>query len=177
MTLQTSAPIERISAQPRSYTLTHYVFHAGNGKLDLDAPYQRGHVWGLARRRNLMRSVLMGLPFGSITVNNRLKATRYLDTTQAVVDGKQRITTLLMWVRDEFACPASWFPPEDVLVTEETPDGPYVRCSGLRHGATRFENTQVPTLEAELDFIEQEQDLFDLINFGGVPQGARDEED
>ena len=42
--------------------------------MDLNAPYQRGSVWTLDMRRNLIKSLLMGLPVGSIIVGVLVEA-------------------------------------------------------------------------------------------------------
>jgi hypothetical protein len=59
------------------------------GELDLNPPYQRDHVWGEERRRNLIRSLTMGLPIGAIFINSR-----DIMEPEVVLDGKQRIETV-----------------------------------------------------------------------------------
>lgn len=82
-------------------------------KLDLNPPYQRGSVWDDARRRNLMRSLLMGLPIGSVVLNRRDHAPAPAGFTAAapyiaVVDGKQRIETLRAVTDGLLPIPAVW---------------------------------------------------------------------
>jgi Protein of unknown function DUF262 len=174
MTMQTEAPLESMRLTPMNYTLDHFVGARERGHLELNAPYQRGEVWGIERQRNLIRSLIMGIPFGSIVVNSRAKASNYRDVTLAVIDGKQRITTLLAWIDGELSVPASWFHPQYIGATPlETEDGPYVTARMLTpHHSTSM--VSVPTLEAVLPSIEDEQAVFSLINFGGVAQGDSD---
>lgn len=175
-TLQTSASLPVVRLIPYNFTLDHYVVLREKGMLDLSAPYQRGDVWGITRQRNLIRSVIMGVPFGSIVVNNRAKMSGYRDTTQAVIDGKQRITALLAWIDGDLSVPASWFPEQYIGGSVETEDGPYVTSRHLApHYATNM--VSVPTLEAQLPSVEAEWEVFELINFGGVPQGSTDHEE
>lgn len=61
-----------------------------------DQSYQRGHVWTPERRRLLVKSLIMGLPLNAIYINIRDQSAGVY-----VVDGKQRITTLRMFVADE----------------------------------------------------------------------------
>jgi hypothetical protein len=64
--------------------------HANDGRYDLNAPYQRDTVWEVTRRRNLIRSLLMGIPTGTLILSDlpyREGSEHYF----RVVDGKQRI--------------------------------------------------------------------------------------
>lgn len=187
MSMQTERPIDRIPMSTMNrplYWLIHYGTDRDNVYLDMDQPYQRGHVWGLTRRRNLIRSLLQGVPIPSLIVNDRFGA-RFRERgydqdrnwSYAIVDGKQRVTTVLMFVRDEFAVPASWYQPDDVLVTEDTDDGPYVRYSGLSTPEQRgFETIAIGVAEGKFASLAQERFIFDMVNFGGVTQGQSDDD-
>lgn len=186
--LQTVAPIEHIQVSTSNRPLSWILFF-GEGKesateLDMDQPYQRGDVWGVTRRRNLIRSVLLGVPIPSMVVNDRFSArfsepgySRDQNWAYAIVDGKQRATTYLMFARDDFAVPASWFEADAVEQAEDTADGPYVRYSGLdRRTQRRFESSPIGVAEGRFKTLAEEQMIFDLVNFGGVPQGESDED-
>lgn len=150
--------------------------------IDLDQPYQRGLVWGLQRKRNLLRSILMGLPIGSITTNNRLAADFTEDGydqgrcwATAVIDGKQRISTLREFTEGGFAVPAAWWREKDVEGVQWIAGEPMVWWQNLtRTGQRRIENTIFPTNQACVATLADEQAIFDLINFGGVAQGDTD---
>lgn len=75
-------------------------------RYDFDPPYQRASVWTPKQRVELIKSLLQGLPIGSLFLNRRS-----ILEPMRVVDGKQRLETLLMWIRDEVAVPADWFEP------------------------------------------------------------------
>ena len=132
----------------------------------LDPPYQRGDVWGPVRRVNLIRSILMGVPIPCVILNDR----RYADWPDgdvriAVVDGRQRIMTILRFYASELAVPGYWFGV----------DAPSVVFRDLTPGQQRkFSNKGLPAAEARLPDLATEQEVFDLINFGGVPQGSSD---
>lgn len=182
MTMQTSEPLPRLSLATTSRTI-RWLRH-DDETVDMDQPYQRGHVWGLTRRRNLIRSLIMGVPIPSVVVNLRHLAnfnepgysfTR--NTSYAIVDGKQRITTYQMFLRGEFAVPASWFPADQVETTEDTPDGLYVRHSGLTVAGQRFfGHHNIGVSEGRFATLAEEQLIFDLVNFGGVAQGDTDDD-
>lgn len=73
-------------------------------RYDFDPPYQRASVWTPEQRTSLIKSLMQGLPIGALFLNSRgiLEPMR-------VVDGKQRLETLVGWLRDEIAVPADWF--------------------------------------------------------------------
>lgn len=134
----------------------------------LDAPYQRGHVWGKTRQRNLIRSILLGVPIPSIVINDRASAGWDEMVSCAVIDGKQRITVILAFLKGELGIPAEWLGvvgDENGLVHY-----PYLPLSTQRH----IKNFPLPFCEGQLPSLEAEREVFDLINFGGVPQGESD---
>lgn len=150
---------------------------------DLDAPYQRGHVWGVQRKRDLIESLLRGLPTAAIIVNDRHKArtraeldgvpTDFADVNygagpvKAIVDGKQRITAVRDFVSDRFTVPAEWFgvagDAEGMVIWSDLPEGK----------RTDFEfSTTFTVSTASVPTLAEEERVFDLINTAGVAQGA-----
>lgn len=164
------APLKRLSLQSMNYTVMHYTGDRDGGDMFLlDAPYQRDSVWTEEKRQALIRSMLMGLPIGSVTLNKRS-----YDREQniAVIDGKQRIETLRAWENDEFAVPSHWF--EEKWLEDPSSDEP-VKYSGLSVIGRRFwANTMVPAQEARVDTIAEEAEIYGLINRGGVDQTEED---
>jgi hypothetical protein len=132
----------------------------------LNPPYQRGDVWGPVRRVNFIRSLLMEIPIPSLVLNDRLYADWVDgDFRFAVVDGRQRITTILRFFDSQLAVPGHWF---DI-------DAPSVVYRDLPlKDQRRFGNKGIAVSEARLSDLAAEQEVFDLINFGGVPQGSSD---
>lgn len=139
-----------------------------DGLIDLDPPYQRGSVWGAERRRNLIRSLTMGIPVGNLFVNRR-----DWESPGSVVDGKQRLLAGAAWLADEVEVPRSWFAASDLR------DGSlHGRCvwSDLTDASQRrWQNIAlIPVVLTNFETVEAEAALFELINFGGVPQGESD---
>ncbi len=179
MTRQTTAPISGHSMQAsnRSAREIANIFLDGEG--DISPEYQRGSVWTEDQRIALVRSWLMGVPIPSIVINDRLTGS-WPRTDKgpeggycyAVIDGRQRIETAMAWIRDGFAVPASWFPQEDVEATEKTEDGDYVRYSGLTLATRRRQGMlfMLPTVEAKVATLEEEAELYLLLNGAGTPQ-------
>lgn len=137
-----------------------------NSYLLLDPPYQRGDVWGPVRRVNLIRSILLGVPIPCVVINDRLNADWPDDDFRlAVIDGRQRLTTILRFFDSQLAVPGDWFGV----------DAPTVLYRDLpRPRQARFCNKGLPCAWAQLPDLAAERDVFELINFGGVPQGSVD---
>lgn len=135
------------------------------GALLLDAPYQRGHVWGPTRRVNLIRSLLMGIPIAALVINDRHTAGWAADVNMAVIDGKQRITTILMFLDDKLAVPGDWV---------DVPDTAVVYSQFPRGRQLDFRRSTLAVAHATMPDVDSERLVFELINFGGVPQGVSD---
>lgn len=132
--------------------------------IDLNPPYQRGHVWGKTRQRNLIRSLLLGIPIPSIIINDRASA-GWSDTLSCVViDGKQRITSILKFLKGELDVPGEWFGFDKEITFLDLPK-PEQRA---------FRGLAIPFAEGTLDSLDKEQEVFELVNYGGVPQGRSD---
>lgn len=183
MTRQTTAPIysRSLQASGRAARELARIFSGNDG--DLSPEYQRGSIWTEDQRIALVRSWLMGVPIPAVIINDRIFGPWPTDTSGPVggyaysaIDGKQRIETAIAWFEGTLAVPASWFSADDIEKSEATNDGPYVRYSGLslpeqRHQALRF---QLPTVEAKVATIQEEAELYLLVNGGGTPQADED---
>lgn len=131
----------------------------------LNPPYQRGDVWGTKRRQNLIKSILLGIPIPSIIVNNRMNGEWKDDYRIAVIDGKQRITSILMFLIGKLSVPGEWFGVDAELVT-------YTELDIVKQ--RRFGNRPMAFSEGTLGTVEEEALVFDLVNFGGLAQGEVD---
>ena len=188
--LQTIEPLVELRTRQTARPLSWFeqLADGDETELDVDQPYQRGDVWSDDRRRLLIRSLIQGVPIGAIVVNDRFTAKFHepaygpvrtaaanRNWAVAIIDGKQRFTTFVRWLRSELTVPASWFPASEILRPEDGGDGPYVRLSGLvAPQGRRFRATPVSVVEATVQTLADERTIFDLINFGGVAQGETD---
>jgi hypothetical protein len=165
----TTRGLPRLHMQMYSFPVDQYAGWADKPDgLDLNPSYQRGLVWGAERKRNLIRSLLMGLPINAIYLNSR-----HIMEPDRVVDGKQRITTILDFLGDRLDVPAEWFAESDLIPADAL--GATVGYSDLTLPAQRrFRNTTVATYQTKLRTEAEERELFLLINYGGVPQGDVD---
>jgi hypothetical protein len=80
---------------PISWLLKHY----RDGELQVRPPYQRKPVWAARQKCYLIESILLGLPVPEIYVQQT--TTPDGDTTYAIVDGQQRVRTILQFVGSE----------------------------------------------------------------------------
>jgi len=69
------------------------------GSLTISPPYQRKPVWAARQKCYLIESVLLDLPVPEIFVQQ--KTTPQGETTFAIVDGQQRIRTVLQFIGSE----------------------------------------------------------------------------
>lgn len=165
--------LPRLHLQMLSLPVDHFAAWAAKpDRLDLNPPYQRGLVWGMERRRNLIKSLLMGLPINAIYLNSR-------DIMQPdrVVDGKQRIAAILDFLSDRLQIPSVWFQHDEMVDDVRNIDG-LVRFSDLAiPEQRRFCNSTVATYQTKLRTEAEERELFLLINYGGVAQGETDADD
>ena len=72
-----------------------------NGQLDLDPPYQRRSVWSMRDRRFFLDTIFRGYPSPSIFLFKAVKESGSI--SYQVVDGKQRLETILMFYSGNFA--------------------------------------------------------------------------
>jgi hypothetical protein len=84
---------------------------------------------------------------------------------RAVVDGRQRLSAVLAFLRGQLPVPGEWFGTDATWVTFEALP---------RHTQIKFENRPIAFSEASVATVAAEKEIFDLINFGGVPQGQSD---
>jgi len=168
-------PLERLKLDqgPRAISYLTRDDEDNESELVLDAPYQRGSVWDDTRRANLVKSVLLGLPTGNITINTQPYGPDSGTAVVNVVDGKQRIEALRGFVRSEYPIPSGWLPEHEVTVTTDVPGWPapgvYFKDTTLAFQRS-FARTPFTVVEAHLETVEEEAELFRLINAGGVEQ-------
>ena len=131
-------------------------------KLNLSPGFQRKPVWGPANRKELIRSIFQGFPIPSIFLYRRIENGEII---YDVLDGKQRIETLLMYTGRlrgyRFAAPIPIGPEgNDEFEKLEWRD---VQRKNLGHYLMGYE-IQVVEVEGDIASI---RDLFVSINSTG----------
>lgn len=183
--LQTSAPLPELHLNALNMNVASLVGWVRQGMVNFEPPYQRQPVWGIRRRQRLIKSLLMGLPVGAITVNRRdhrgFRAPGHVNGESApfaVIDGKQRWQTLAMFRDEEFPVPRSWFPEEALsAVYVEDDGGQWVTYSMLEmRGQVQIDTAAIPFNEARVNSVAEEEEIFRLLNTGGLLQGEEDDD-
>lgn len=172
----TTGPLQHRPMYPTNKNFADLVYWVDNGTLTLDPPYQRGDVWTTTQRVMLIKSLLLGIPVAALVLNERGAQNRWWDGQKliggsyyACIDGKQRITTLHMWMHDKLPVPAEWFDP--LYLTRRPADHPVVHRRDLTEDGQRVLGNlfHIPVVNARLGTVEEEAEVFDLINFAGTP--------
>ena len=124
-------------------------------EIDINPPYQRPHAWTLQQKRAYVEYILRG---GEVS-RRILFASRgqhnHHDQRWRLLDGKQRLASIVEFVRGEFA----------VFADEDTPEG-YKASQIIDLKRQRY------TLEIQVVDIESMADeirLYLAINSGGTP--------
>lgn len=167
--------------QPQARSMRELVGMVNDGSLDLNAPYQRGDVWRMEQRINLIRSFLLGVPVAAIVLNRRGGNIAWRanhgdpdEVWYSCIDGKQRLTTMVMWWSADVAIPSEWIEPKWIEPDRRTDE--HITITGLttpgqRMTASRF---LVPVAEAQLDSLTEEAEVYGLINSAGTAHTAAD---
>lgn len=86
---------EPITAKSDIWRINDFSGKASRGILNLNPSYQRGDVWPTSDAQKLIESILRGIPLPSIIL---LKPRGANQTMYEVVDGKQRLTSILRFI-------------------------------------------------------------------------------
>ena len=116
------------------------------GSYDFNAPYQRGLIWTPQQKERLITSVAEWIPINAVYYNEYSE-----DRPYEIIDGKQRLTTILSYLNDEFTWRGhhySELPPVYRSI---------IKSFNISVHMTRYKTE------------DQCERLFDLINFAGTP--------
>lgn len=186
MTRQLRYPVQHLSLTPYNRMAVDIYHHIKKGQILLDPPYQRGSVWTTDQRLDLMYSFLSGYPIGAVILNDRLRArwgheaaaTRLV---YAVIDGRQRLETIVAWFDGRLTLPSSWIErsmikPGRVLAAFGDDDGDGVDLNDLTdRGAAEIEvRMALATVVAHVDNLAGEAEIYRLVNAGGTPHTTDD---
>lgn len=162
--------LEKLDLQSYNFQVeAFYSREDGRDAWVLDAPYQRGRLWSEEQNRNLIKSLLQGIPIGVIFSNRRSGS----EFERHVVDGKQRISAIRDFVEGRLEVPASWFEYKDL--NNKNVGGEWVTYDLLSaRGRMGFDRCTVAVAESRLPNLEREAELYLLVNFGGVAQTELD---
>ncbi|MGR8820414.1 DUF262 domain-containing protein [Klebsiella variicola subsp. variicola] len=147
---------EIFRARTGEYPIDMYIQWIKSGALNFGAEYQRDYVWGHQEQQTFLRVLISGFPIGSVALAKAPDWDICDGPYIEVVDGKQRLTTLKLFINNEIPI---------VIGGEEIYWSEFSRSEQLAFGR--------PTLSAVIFDDATEKDriaYFVAVNFTGVPQ-------
>ncbi len=89
---------KQIQAQPDKKTISDLIGKIQREELVLQPEFQRSFVWTAEHMENFIKTILDGYPFPEIYISQRGIDLETLSTQNVVVDGQQRLTTILRYI-------------------------------------------------------------------------------
>ena len=86
----------------RTYSIDDFMEWSDNGQLELSPKFQRRAVWTDTARSFLMDTILEGKPIPKVFIRQKLNP-QTRKSIREVVDGQQRLRTILSYMKDGFA--------------------------------------------------------------------------
>lgn len=158
--------VEPVRSQVKSFTVKNLFELVDANRLDLQPPWQRRDVWSRKKKRELIRSLLLGIPLPSIILHRRGQQI-------SIIDGKQRLTAIVQFMRNDFKLPNFAVPPGHQLFESRGAWFNKAKARSLSPGVrTDFELRDVPALLFE-DVPERRlRQIFHLYNVSGTRLNA-----
>lgn len=85
----------------RTYSINDFLEWEKNGQLELNPYFQRRSVWNDNARSYLMDTIIRGLPMPKVFIRQKINVTTR-NSIREVVDGQQRLRTILSFINDGF---------------------------------------------------------------------------
>ncbi|SDQ78665.1 Protein of unknown function DUF262 [Tsukamurella pulmonis] len=135
--------------------------------IDLSPPYQReGGVWSPQTRENLIDSIINGLDIPKLYFeeeNSGRKNAKGLTYQYAVIDGKQRLETILAFLEGDLALSENF-----IFFEDESIDATEMRISELRktypHLYDRFVDFELPIVRVTTNSGDLIEEMFQRLN-------------
>ena len=134
-----------------AYTIDTWISFFERKKLDLNAEYQREYVWKEKQQQEFLNAIVKGMPLSAISAAKDEGVFQY-----EIVDGKQRLTTLQLFVTDQITIELE---DEKVFFSQLSPAE-----------QNSFLNFSLPMILLQKADRQTRIQYFININFGGVPQ-------
>lgn len=143
-----------LKRQPTTQDISWLLDLARNGQLDLNPPYQRRSVWTTKDRQFFLDTIFRGYPSPAIFFHKDISSEGYV--TYHVVDGKQRLQTILLFAGDKLRIAKTF---GDVRLDGKK----WADLDGEQELRRRFWNYQVPV--EMIDIVEDVvNEVFDRLN-------------
>lgn len=93
--------LQRFNPLVKTITIESYIYWLQHGVLFFDADYQREYVWQEEEQQAFLRTAVSGFPLGHVALAKRPDWGTVDGPYIEVVDGKQRLTTIWLFITDE----------------------------------------------------------------------------
>lgn len=90
--------MRRLEFTPQSYRVSDFINWAASGALQLNPAFQRRPVWKPAQKSYFVDSLIRGYPVPQLVIRERVEI-NVQETIRDVVDGQQRLRTVIGFVR------------------------------------------------------------------------------
>ncbi|QHJ84444.1 MAG: hypothetical protein [Caudoviricetes sp.] len=130
-------------------TLSFWMLQFEEGQVELNASYQRGYVWGHEQQQEFLQSLISGFPVGTVAV---VTSDNIKDKYVEVVDGKQRLTTLQLFLENKIPVGEVYYKDFDAV------------------DKRFFSNIFLPYEDLKNQTLKTRVEYFCKVNFSGVPQ-------
>ena len=148
--------LERFDPVVKPITIESYISWLQHGVLFFDADYQREYVWQEEEQQAFLRTAVSGFPLGHVALAKRPDWGTVDGPYIEVVDGKQRLTTIWLFITDEIP-----------LIL---PEGPMLWSQLTRGEQLAFGSASLPAVELNNASRAQLLEFFYTTNFSGVAQ-------
>src|SRR5688572_21968325 len=85
----------------RTYSINDFLEWSNNNQLELNPKFQRRSVWTDTARSYLMDTIVRGKPIPKVFIRQKLNV-QTRQSVREVVDGQQRLRTILSFLKDGF---------------------------------------------------------------------------
>jgi len=140
------------NAPPTAHRITEFYKWNKEGRLELAPPFQRKPVWSDRNKSYLIDTILNGLPVPEIYI--QVKTDKTGNTKYVVVDGQQRIRSILEFIDKEYSLDEEECSEYGGYYFDKLPDGV----------KTDFWDYALVTRELSTQKIEDVKDIFRRLN-------------
>ncbi len=96
-------------ASASTMVIADFAWQINDGHIDLNPSYQRGLVWTLEQKQALIETLSWGLGIPGVYLRKRRVLSHANEPYLEVIDGKQRLSTLVAFFNNEFAYQGLYF--------------------------------------------------------------------
>jgi hypothetical protein len=161
-----------LSRSSNSISISNFYEDHAAGKYNMEPAYQRRSVWSTEKKSFFIDSVLKNLPIPPIFLRVKLNEDTGR-TTYEVVDGKQRLTSILDFIANEFPCSSE----QDDHIADEALAGRYfgdLSTTALSIYKKQFWTYSIPVEYVDVDDDKVIDSIFDRLNRNGEPLNGQE---